>query len=533
MKLVKASILPLIISLVFIAGFYLGSFNSNEANTSTHLFSYAHKTNKINQILDYIEQEYVDTLDRTQLMDETIEFMLQKLDPHSYYISAQELQAMSEPLEGSFEGIGIQFSIQKDTVVVIDPISGGPSEKVGLLAGDRIVKVDTQIVAGNGVTNSQVMRLLKGPGGTEVKVGIKRKHEPSLLNFTITRDQIPIHSVDIGYMINETTGYIKVSRFAKTTHEEFKATSTKLLEQGMKNLILDLRSNGGGVMDGAIKIADEFLSEGKLIVYTQGRARAKTEHFATQKGNLENIELAVLINEGSASASEILAGAVQDNDRGTVYGKRSFGKGLVQEQTPWPDGSATRLTIARYYTPTGRCIQRPYDHGSEAYHKASMDRYRMDEENDSINAKQDTVPFVTPGGKTVYGGGGITPDIEVSTDTTGASLYLTHLYYNGVFYQFAFEYADEHRDEIKYQSVNEFMAGFTVKGTVENEFYEFAKSKGLPKSESGIKRSRELILYRIKAGIARNLYGNKGFYPIVNQHDNVVKRALEDLTLSI
>lgn len=529
MKLIKASLVPIVISLVFIGGFYLGSFNNNASQQTVKLFSAASKSNKINQMLDYIENEYVDSMNRQDLMDETIEFMLQKLDPHSYYITAADLQGMNEPLQGSFEGIGVQFSIQKDTIVVIDPISGGPSEKVGIMAGDRIVKVDTQKVAGNGVTNSRVMKLLKGKGGTKVKVAVKRKGNSDLLDFTITRDRIPIHSVDVGYMIDDNTGYIKISRFARKTHEEFQQAANKLLQSGMNQLILDLRGNGGGFMDAAIGIADEFLPNGKMIVYTEGRARPKEEHFASDKGMLENVEVVVLINEGSASASEIVAGAIQDNDRGTIVGKRSFGKGLVQEQTPWPDGSATRLTIARYYTPTGRCIQRPYDKGSENYHKQIVERYNSGEMQDSSKMQlEDSIPFVTPGGKTVYGGGGITPDVYVALDTTGGSFYLTHLYYNGLFYQFSFNYSDVNRNELNgYKSVSNFVNNFEVKGKVENEFYDYAAENGIAKNEEDIEVSRDLILYRIKAGIARNIFGNEGFYPIVNNNDNTIKVALE------
>jgi carboxyl-terminal processing protease len=332
-------------------------------------------------------------------------------------------------------------------------------------------------------------------------------------------------------MIDDKTGYIKVSRFAKTTYSEFREAGEKLLQQGMSKLILDLRGNGGGFMDGAIRIADEFLAAGKMIVYTEGRARPREEHYATDEGILENVDLAILINESSASASEIVAGAIQDNDRGTIYGKRSFGKGLVQEQTGWPDGSATRLTIARYYTPTGRCIQRPYSEGSEQYHQEIINRFEQGELTDSSKIENgDSIPYITPGGKTVYGGGGITPDVFVPLDTTGSSLYLTHLYYNGIFYQFAFEYTDTHREELQsYQSPFDFISNFKVAGEVENQFYAFAEEKGMRKDEEGIEKSRGQILFRLKAGIARNLFGDAGYYPIVNKNDEVVKTAFKDL----
>tara|TARA_B100000508_G_scaffold140901_1_gene144166 strand:+ start:8069 stop:9490 length:1422 start_codon:yes stop_codon:yes gene_type:complete len=467
-------------------------------------------------------------MDREFLMDETIEFMLQKLDPHSYYITAADIQAMSEPLEGSFEGIGVQFSIQKDTIVVIDPISGGPSEKVGLKAGDRIVEVDSELVAGVGITNAKVMKLLKGPGGTEVTVGVVRDAKSQVFDFNIIRDKIPIYSVDVGYMIEPDIGYIKVSRFAKTTADEFVQESSKLLNQGMQKLILDLRGNGGGFMDAAIQMADEFLSDGKLIVYTEGRARSKEEYHATSDGQLQNVDVVVLIDEGSASASEIVAGALQDNDRGTIVGRRSFGKGLVQEQNSWPDGSATRLTIARYYTPTGRCIQRSYKNGTKAYHDQIRVRFENGELEDSSRIElEDSIPFTTPGGKTVYGGGGIMPDVFVPLDTSGASFYLSKLYYKGLFYQFSFDYSDHNRENLlSFGDVDRFIDEFTVKGGVEEEFYEFAKSKGIEKDERGIENSRNQILYRLKAGIGRNIYGSMGYYPVLNSEDSAVTKAL-------
>jgi len=529
MKLLKSSILPLIISFVFIGGFYLGSFKNVNSNNNSDLFSYASKTNKVNQILDYIEEEYVDSMDRGYLIDETIEFMLQKLDPHSYYITAADLKAMNEPLEGSFDGIGVQFSIQKDTIVIIDPISGGPSEKVGLRAGDRIVQVDSELVAGVGVSNAKVMKLLKGKSGTEVNVGVVRNQENQIHDFTIVRDKIPIYSVDVGYMATSEVGYIKVSRFAKTTYSEFTSQSTKLLNQGMTKLILDLRGNGGGYMDAAIKISDEFLSKGSLIVYTQGRARSKEEYFATNAGKLQEIEVVVLIDEGSASASEIVSGALQDNDRGTIVGRRSFGKGLVQEQNMWPDGSATRLTIARYYTPTGRCIQRSYKDGTKAYHDQLRTRFENGELADETKIElEDSIPFTTPAGKTVYGGGGIMPDLFVPLDTSGASIYLSKLYYKGLFYQFSFDYSDKNRDRIlAFGNEKKYVENFTVEGDIENSFYDFAAKKGIKKIDEDALRSRSQIMYRLKAGIGRNIHGDLGYFPVLNKEDKTVKTAIE------
>lgn len=465
-------------------------------------------------------------------MDETIQFLLQKLDPHSYYISAAEIKAMSEPLEGSFEGIGVQFSIQKDTIVVVSPVEGGPSAELGIQSGDRIVNIDSQLVAGNGITNSMVMKLLKGPAGTEVNVGIKRATESQLVNYNITRGKIPIHSIDIGYMINDSVGYIKVSRFSKTTIDEFRGTSRALISGGMKSLILDLRGNGGGYMDAAVKMADEFLEENKLIVYTEGRSRPKQKFFATSEGSLQSVYVVVLIDEGSASASEIVAGAIQDNDRGLIMGRRSFGKGLVQEQSSWPDGSATRLTVARYYTPSGRCIQRPYEEGTKAYHKELSERYENGEmmgDLDSL-AINDSLEYTTIGGRTVYGGGGIMPDVFIPIDTAGGSLYLSHLYYANVIYSFCFEYADLHRNELESFEFSEFSREFKLGPDLEKEFLEFAQTRGVPFDKSGYLRSKHIIHQRVKAGIGRNIFGDKVYYPIVNELDKTIKAAQDSIT---
>ena len=518
--------------MVFVGGFYLGNFNSDRATQSG--FSSSSSTgSKINLILDYIDQEYVDTTDRESLVDETIQYLLQKLDPHSYYISAAELKLMNEPLEGSFEGIGVQFSIQKDTIVVVSPVEGGPSEKLGISSGDRIVTIDSLLVAGNGITNSKVMKLLKGPSGTVVNVGIRRGKKPDLIDYSITRGDIPIQSVDVGYLIDDGLGYIKVSRFAKTTYEEFTEVSKQLMELGMKKLILDLRGNGGGYMDAAIKMADEFLPKGKLIVYTQGRARPTQEYFATKNGDLEAIEVVVLIDEGSASASEIVAGALQDNDKGIIVGRRSFGKGLVQEQSNWPDGSATRLTIARYYTPTGRCIQRPYDHGIKKYNEDFYDRYENGEitGEDSI-VKTDSLKYYTEGGKVVYGGGGITPDIYVPIDTVGGSYYLSHLYYGNVFYQYCFEYSDKNRNRLmKFANPKDYIANFKIDLKMEEDFLKFALDLGVPFDEAGYTRSKNVIHTRIRAGIGRNIFGNEAYYPVIQEIDQTLLKAVEIINI--
>ncbi|MDR9397496.1 MAG: S41 family peptidase [Salibacter sp.] len=525
--------IPIIISLAVAVGFLLGiNLNTGSSTISFQKINPGESKNFniLNEVIGYIESEYVDTVQRQKLVDETVQYLLQELDPHSYYISAKELQAMNEPLEGNFEGIGIQFNIQKDTVVVINPLQGGPSEKVGVKAGDRIIKVEEELIAGNGISNSKVLKLLKGDKGTKVDITVERNAQK--LDFTITRDKIPIHSVDVAYMMTGKTGYIKVIRFAKTTYQEFMDAANELKSKGMENLIIDLRGNGGGFLDAAVDMSDELLESGKMIVYTKGRARPKEVYKSGSDNSLTETSLAVLVDESSASASEILAGAVQDNDRGLVIGRRSFGKGLVQEQTMWPDGSATRLTVARYYTPTGRCIQRPYDEGVEAYREEIYDRYKHGEmmHPDSTNFP-DSLKYETPEGKTVYGGGGIFPDIFVPYDTAGGSTFLNRLVYRGVVYQWAFDYADTHREQLNgnYESAREFQENFSIGQSLIDDFVNFAKSEGVEPEPGELEESQTEIKHRLKAYVARNIWNNEGFYPIWNKNDNVVNKALESL----
>lgn len=519
---------PLLLSIVFAFGYFFGSLSPNKQELSIGNFP-INKQSKLNQIINYIDNEYVDSTDREKLVDQTIENLLQKLDPHSYYITASELQAMSEPLEGSFEGIGVQFSIQKDTVVVITPISGGPSAEVGIASGDRIINVDGELIAGTGIRNADVMRLLKGEGGTLVNIDIQRNGNKSLIPFAITRGKIPIYSVDVGYMINDTTGYIKISRFSRETFNEFQVKYKNLVEKGMRKLVLDLRGNGGGFMDAAINIVDQFLAEDQLIVYTEGRARKRKDYLATSDDDLADMDLAILIDESSASASEIVAGAIQDNDRGVILGRRSFGKGLVQEQSSWPDGSATRLTIARYYTPSGRCIQKPYNNGLNAYHKEVFDRYENGEfESDDSTSLEDSTIYKTLSGRTVYGGGGIMPDNFVPLDTTGASILLSRIFYSGNFYQFAFDYADKNREElIKYGNAENFIREFRYSIKVEKAFRDFLEKKKLDINEEDYLKSKDIISVRVRAGIGRNIFGDEAFYPILHEVDSTLRESIK------
>ncbi len=526
--------LPILLFGFLAIGFYLGqilyfpSQSGGNSAVNANSFKPSDEGRKLEQIVRYIDNEYVDPIERKKLVDESISHILQELDPHSYYITAEDLQALNEPLEGNFEGIGVQFNIRKDTVVVVTPLVGGPSEKVGILAGDRIVRVEDELIAGVGIKNGDVLKLLKGEKGTKVRVGIIRDTRDEL-KFTIVRDRIPIHSVEVAYMLNEATGYIKISRFAKTTYDEFMEAANQLTGEGMKDLVVDVRGNGGGFLDAAVNIADEFLTEGELIVYTEGRARPREEYRATSKNLLVDIDVTVLIDEASASASEILAGAIQDNDRGNIVGRRSFGKGLVQEQTMWPDGSATRLTIARYYTPSGRCIQKPYSNGSEEYHEEMYDRYAHGElfSEDSLQVN-DSLIFTTKNGDTVYGGGGIYPDVFVPYDTTKRSSYLTALVYNGIIYEWAWSYADKHRDELlAYKTPIDFAKEFSFSTELYNEFTAFAEGKGVSTMLDGARHSAPEINRRIKAYIARNIWGNEGFYPIWNKSDKVIAKGIK------
>jgi carboxyl-terminal processing protease len=521
--------LPIVFALLLILGIFIGtSFNLNTSKGTISVEA-NNKYNKVEEILRYIQQEYVDTVNNKQLVEKTIVSMLQNLDPHSSYITAEELQANDEPLKGNFEGIGIEFNLVEDTICVIAAIPGGPAEVVGIKAGDKIVKVEGKKVAGIKITNKGVLERLKGKGHTKVKVSIMRRGKPQLLDFTITRGTIPIYSIDAAYMVNNKAGYIKISRFAATTYDEYMTAFEKLKKQGMEQLIIDLRGNGGGYLNTAVDIADEFLGKGKEIVYTQGRARPRKEYKATSKGSFEDGKLIVLIDDGSASASEILSGAIQDNDRGTIVGRRSFGKGLVQEESQFSDGSAMRLTIARYYTPTGRCIQKPYTDGLEAYYDEEYKRYSSGElENADSMKVSSTLKYKTPAGKIVYGGGGITPDVFVPLDTAGHSHYLSEIIYNGLVNDFAFSYADKEREKLKaFKTPQNFNTSFFITSDVFNDFVTYTQKNKIVANPKQIKASEEIIKLQLKALIARNIWNNDGYYPVIQSRDNVLKKAIE------
>jgi carboxyl-terminal processing protease len=525
--------LPIVFALVFVAGMFLGARLISGGSSTTKnnkLFSLGFgKYDKLNDVLNYIQESYVDSVTIDQLTEDAISSLLEKLDPHSTYITAAEFNEANDPLEGSFEGIGVEFRIQRDTITVMNVVPGGPSEGVGVMAGDRIVKVDGKTVAGIKITNNEVMKKLKGKKGTKVKINVKRHGISKLLEFTITRNVIPTYSLDIAYMLTDKIGYIKLSKFSATTHDEFLTAIAKLKDKGMKKLVLDLRDNGGGYLKAAIDIADEFLSTGKLIVYTKGVHKPKETDNATSKGNFENGQLVILINEFSASASEIVAGAIQDNDRGYIIGRRSFGKGLVQQQLNLTDGSAIRLTVARYYTPTGRCIQRPYTGGTEEYYAQFYAQFLDGESENPDSIKlADSLKFTTPKGKVVYGGGGIMPDVYVSMGKDETSKYFNLLYNKGLFVQYAFEYTDKNRQSIKttYKDAAGFVKNFTVGSSMVEELIAYAVKNGVKTDANGIAASKEIIRTYLKAFIGRNIFDDEAFYPVIQKEDKMLLKAI-------
>lgn len=524
-------LLPLLVSLALVAGLFLGrDLGSGDEGFLLLGRRSTGGGEKIGRVLELIDRQYVDPVEKEALVDEVLQDLLQRLDPHSYYISAAELSAAQEPLEGSFEGIGVEFIIQRDTVVVVTPVEGGPSEALGIRPGDRILSADGRSLAGVGVTNDLVMQSLRGPKGTEVAVSLLRAGREEPIGVTIRRGKIPIHSVAVSLVRSDGTGYIKLVRFARSTHQEFLEAARGLRRQGMQRLVLDLRGNGGGYLDAAIKLTDEFLPEGRVIVYTQGRNSPREDVPATRRGEFEDIPLAVLIDEGSASASEIVAGAIQDNDRGKLFGRRTFGKGLVQEQVALPDNSAVRITTARYYTPSGRSIQRPY--GGHIDYGADLDERIAHGElytPDSMRVDSSQV-FTTRTGRVVYGGGGIMPDFFVPADTAEGSLYLNELFFSGALNQFAFNVADRERDRLlAYGSHKDFEQRFQVNEALLRELGRFAESQGIRERSADLERSRRQITTRLKAGIARNLWGNPGYYEIMLGTDAIFERAWTEL----
>lgn len=522
--------LPLIIAVAVCAGIYAGNFYTRISLSGRNFSSLAGQ-NKIDNLINIIDRHYVDSINPEEIIEKVMPKIMKELDPHSLYIKASDFEKVNEPLEGSFSGIGIQFNMAIDTVTVVSVIPGGPSEKVGLLAGDRIVTINDTTYVGKEVSMDDISSRLRGPKGTTVKVGIKRATSKELLPFEITRGDIPLNSVDASFMIDEKTGYIKISRFGRTTYNEFMNALAQLRNSGASNYIIDLRGNSGGYMDEAINMVNEFLPKDRLIVYTEGKASPRNEAYSNGTGAFQTNPIVVLMDEWSGSASEIFAGAIQDNDRGTIVGVRSYGKGLVQQQIPFADGSAIRLTIARYYTPSGRSIQREYKLGeSEEYELDYISRLEHGEllSQDSIK-QNDSLRYETYNGRTVYGGGGITPDIFVPRDTTNITSYFLQIMNTGALYRFAFEYADKNRETLKQYNNCDSLLAYLQSQPLLEEFVSYAQSKGIKRRPVYIQISRQLILDGLYAYIIRNTLEENDFYQVLAKSDKTILKAQEIL----
>ncbi len=515
-------LIPILMGVTLAIGLWLGTMFIPSSGSGSMI---TETSNKYNTVLQMIEDNYVDTVDNQLLIESSIQGMIEKLDPHSSYIPAKDLQGVNEQLDGKFGGVGIRFLIHNDTLVATHVLPGSPSMAAGMLPGDRIIKVDDEYITDGEATNEKVMDLLKGKEGTEVIVTVYRKGITK--DLSITRGSIGVSSIDAAIMLTPEIGFIKLNSFTFLAGKEFKAAAKELKEKGMKKLIFDLRNNGGGYMSAATDIVDEFLGAGKLIVYTEGRQSERDEYFSSSRGILEETEVVVLINSLSASASEIVAGAIQDNDRGFIMGRRSFGKGLVQDQMELKDGSALRLTISRYYTPTGRCIQKPYGNGVD-YENDYFHRIENGEllNEDSVKVDE-SLKFETPGGRIVYGGGGIYPDVFIPNDTSGASYYLTELYYAGVFNHWAIDYLDKNRERLN--DFDAFTRRFNVTPDMFERFINYATTLGIERNNIDIITSRSVIKNRMKAEIARHVWEDNGYYSVYVEDDLDVQSALEHL----
>lgn len=522
--------LPLLLALVLIIGIFLGSkLRISGAEFNPFSSDYDSKT-KIVDILNLIEKDYVDTINKDELVEQTIAQMLSNLDPHSVYMPPADYQSSEEQLEGNFDGIGVQFRVIEDTVVVILPVKNGPSEKVGIKSGDRIIKVEGKNIAGIGISNDSIMKLLKGQKNSEVSISIFRKTTKQILDFTIKRNSIPTYSIDVSYMIDNEIGYIKINSFTYTSCHEFFDAVTTLKENGMKKLVLDLRDNPGGLLSSAICITDQFLNEGDVIVFQEGNKRKKKVEYASGKGILKKMETVVLLNEFSASASEIVAGALQDNDRAIVIGRRSFGKGLVQEPIVLEDGSAIRLTVARYYTPSGRCIQRSYQNGSSEYFKDFEQRYVHGDSSLPKNPK-DTIKYFTKAGKIVYAGGGISPDFEIKLDTLGFfDSKEDYFSTTGLMHMFAFYYLDNNRLYFeKFKNIKDYNSQFTFNEKIINSFIQYSIKQKIKINKRAVELHKQELFFQLKAVIAKNMFDEEGFYPLWNQKDEFVLKAVKVL----
>ena len=529
----RTVLFPLLLAAGVVLGLVLGQYlgrNSTTSQLKGMLSRMALPTNKLTYTLSLIENQDVDSVSMDSLAEHVIPLLVKELDPHSVYIPASEMQALNEPLEGEFDGIGVVFNMATDTVIVLNVIPQGPSDKAGIKAGDRIIEIGDSVVAGRKIPQNNVVKMLRGPRGTTVHLGIGRQGISGLVPIDVERGVIPIRSIESAFRIADGVGYVKLGQFARTTYDEFRRALASLRAEGVTKLIFDLRGNSGGFLDQAIAVANEFLHKGQLIVYTEDRRHEQLREYADGNGSAQDMEVVVLIDEGSASSSEILAGALQDNDRGTIVGRRSFGKGLVQRQIPYSDGSALRLTTARYYTPTGRSIQKPYTIGDdESYEEDIWNRYKNNEffSADSIHFA-DSLKRTTPGGKVVYGGGGIMPDVFIPADTTDVTKYFIEVSGRNILYRYTIEYADRHREALNaVQTIGDLQALLDSDKTLVDDFVRYAARKGVAPRYGDIARSRRLIEAQLRAYIGRNTkLEDNGFYANIYPVDNVIVRAV-------
>lgn len=543
-RILRCTVPVIIFSCIFIVGWFSGVVSGRRAAIQTVRESYREyvadlnaghslSVNKLTATLALIDSLYVDEIASDTLVEYLLPLLMEHLDPHSDYIPAEDMQAINEPLEGEFDGIGVVFNMATDTVIVLNVIPSGPSDKAGVRNGDRILRINDSLVAGRNVPQNDIVKQLRGPRGTEVKLSLERQNIDGLVEVSVVRDAIPLKSIEASYMIDSSTGYIHLAQFARTSYAELVKALSSLRKQGMTSLVFDLRGNSGGYLDQAIAIANEFLPKGKLIVYTEDRHGNRVEEYSDGKGGSSDLDIAVLVDEASASSSEILAGALQDNDRGTIVGRRTFGKGLVQQQIPFIDGSALRLTVARYYTPTGRSIQKPYKSGDESsYYEDIINRYITGEffSADSIRFV-DSLRFTTPGGKTVYGGGGIMPDIFVPLDTLDVTPYFIEVSGRNILYRYTIEYADRHRAELDaITSIEDLRDYWNRQTTLLDDFVRYAERNGIKPNRKEIEISRNLMLSHLRAYISRNTrLESNGFSDCLRPSDTTVQKAVEIL----
>lgn len=536
----KKYLLPTLTVLFLVAGFLLGNAISNKANAQRFYIQNGRimsATGKIDQLLQLIDGAYVETVDVDSITEDVMQSIVKKLDPHSAYIPQKDLEMVNSELSGSFSGIGIQFSIQNDTVQVVAVISGGPSEGVGILAGDKLVEVNDSVFVGKQLTNEKVMHTLRGEKGTTVRLGIRREGTDEVLHYSVTRGDIPVHSVDAQFIIQKSghkMGFVRVNKFGENTYDEFLSALATLREQGAEGYMIDLRENSGGFMEQAIRMANEFLESGDLIVYSEGRAYPKYEARANGGGRFKQIPMVVLIDDFSASASEIFAGAMQDNDRAQIIGRRSFGKGLVQQQLPFADGSAIRLTVARYYTPSGRCIQKPYTMGNQAdYEKELLERFEHGEFYSADSVREDSTVYYTRAGRIVHGGGGIMPDVFVGRDTSLSTPYFNVCVNHAYTYQFAYDYTNRHRKELERYTDWQSLEQHLIDANWMPEFVAYAEKKGLAPNEEQLNKSKKWLQRLVNAYIVRNILGDEGFFPLFERDDEITCRATDVLATEI